>query len=258
MTAHTSHGAIEAITKSESTSGDESAVTTVLHVPELIEHILCQLPCTELLLAQRVCRFWHTTITNSPKIQKGLFLQPIKAALAENTSFLGSEKPIACTRARFLLHPDIEWLCMSQIPAQVIYDLIRDAKRKRPLSNPFLGTLFPRYINKSRRAYQIDIGRLKNLPVDGSWRKMWVTQPPTTRIRISRLPKFMGNEIFMGTDITRFVRQWDGRSWENPRIRIRRGSTAVLENDIGIRMDELIEFVLREFDKGEDFYFIRR
>ena len=39
--------------------------------------------------------------------------------------------------------------------------------------------------------------------------------------------------------------------------RIRRGSTAVLENDIGIRMDELIEFVLREFDKGEDFYFIR-
>ena len=57
MTAHTSHGAIEAITKSESTSGDESAVTTVLHVPQLIEHILCKLPCTELLLAQRVGRF---------------------------------------------------------------------------------------------------------------------------------------------------------------------------------------------------------
>ena len=47
-----------------------------LQTPELLEHILFQLPTKDLLLAQRVCKFWQANIKASKKIQQALFFRP--------------------------------------------------------------------------------------------------------------------------------------------------------------------------------------
>lgn len=54
----------------------ESA-TRVLAITELLEQILLELPMRDLLLAQRVDQFWKHTIDGSPRIQRALYFEPV-------------------------------------------------------------------------------------------------------------------------------------------------------------------------------------
>ena len=50
----------------------------VFSVPELLEAILINLPIEELLIvAQRVCKTWNTSIKKSPRLQQALFFSPL-------------------------------------------------------------------------------------------------------------------------------------------------------------------------------------
>lgn len=53
-------------------------MTTLASVPELVEHVLLQLPLRDILIAQRVNKVWKAIITNSPSIQKALFFRPVE------------------------------------------------------------------------------------------------------------------------------------------------------------------------------------
>jgi hypothetical protein len=53
-----------------------TAATRTFALPELLEQILLHLPQRDLLLAQRVSRPFHLTITSSPRIQRELFFAP--------------------------------------------------------------------------------------------------------------------------------------------------------------------------------------
>lgn len=53
-----------------------SADLRALHVAELLERILLSLPMKDILLDQRVCKFWKELVKNSPKLQQALFYQP--------------------------------------------------------------------------------------------------------------------------------------------------------------------------------------
>lgn len=55
---------------------EHRAATRVFGIPELAEMILLHLPMRDLLLAQRVCSHWRTSIEGSPKIQRALFFTP--------------------------------------------------------------------------------------------------------------------------------------------------------------------------------------
>ena len=48
------------------------------HTAELVELILLELPFEDILFAQRVTRFWKSTIQGSPKLLRSLFLMPTK------------------------------------------------------------------------------------------------------------------------------------------------------------------------------------
>lgn len=48
----------------------------VLDIPELLEQILLDVPMRTLLLSQRVCRDFKSTIDDSPKLQRALFFLP--------------------------------------------------------------------------------------------------------------------------------------------------------------------------------------
>ena len=53
-----------------------SATTKVLRIPELLEHILLQLPPKNVLLAHRVSKRWRKVIKKSPKLQRMLYFKP--------------------------------------------------------------------------------------------------------------------------------------------------------------------------------------
>ncbi|KAF2207775.1 hypothetical protein CERZMDRAFT_102040 [Cercospora zeae-maydis SCOH1-5] len=53
-----------------------AAADRALHVPELLERILLSLPMKDLLLDQRVSKYWKALIKNSPKLQQALFYRP--------------------------------------------------------------------------------------------------------------------------------------------------------------------------------------
>ncbi|KAK3654953.1 hypothetical protein LTR56_003811 [Elasticomyces elasticus] len=48
----------------------------VLALPELLEHILLQLPMRDLLLSQKICKDWKHAIESSPSIQRALCFAP--------------------------------------------------------------------------------------------------------------------------------------------------------------------------------------
>ena len=62
------------------------AQVNVLDTTELLEAILCRLPCKDLLFAQKVCRSWRATINGSVKLQKALFLAGTHLPLADTGS----------------------------------------------------------------------------------------------------------------------------------------------------------------------------
>ena len=51
---------------------------TVFETTELLESILFQLPTRDLLLGQRVSKRWQAVIGISRKLQRALFLEPVK------------------------------------------------------------------------------------------------------------------------------------------------------------------------------------
>lgn len=52
------------------------AYQRVLLIPELLEAVLGELPCRDLLLAQRVSTLWRDAVRRSQKLQQALFLLP--------------------------------------------------------------------------------------------------------------------------------------------------------------------------------------
>jgi len=52
------------------------AAQRTFDVPELLEHVLLQLPIKDLLFAQKVCKHWKQTIEASPRAQQALFFRP--------------------------------------------------------------------------------------------------------------------------------------------------------------------------------------
>lgn len=53
-----------------------TAADRALNVAELLERILLSLPMKDILLDQRVCKFWQDLTKNSPKLQQALFYRP--------------------------------------------------------------------------------------------------------------------------------------------------------------------------------------
>ncbi|KAI5357998.1 putative F-box-like domain superfamily protein [Septoria linicola] len=53
-----------------------TAADRALNVAELLERILLQLPMKDILLDQRVAKFWRDLVKSSPKLQQALFYRP--------------------------------------------------------------------------------------------------------------------------------------------------------------------------------------
>jgi len=153
-----------------------------MYTPELMEMILLQLPTIDLLHAQRVNQFAHSLVSSSPKLQRALFL------LAEPTSdrlqkFEGRQiigRPVANP----LFGRCLEYLGFHSNHRQSIFSLCNSTNTKCP------GTLIT-FPNPASRQHNTD--------ADGSWRRMYLTQPPTAitvRVTLQSPCVLFGNERF--------------------------------------------------------------
>jgi len=80
----------------------------VFAIPELCVPILHGLATKDLLLAQRVCKRWKSTIENSQKLQRALFFQPVdlplvrgKPRLPLSTHFSGTGSMFSLTLQQY-------------------------------------------------------------------------------------------------------------------------------------------------------------
>ncbi|KAK4900693.1 hypothetical protein LTR27_002409 [Elasticomyces elasticus] len=154
-----------------------TATAKVFGTYELLEVILSWLPCNQLLVAQRVCMTWLTTVTSSQKLQQGLFM---KAAGSVLKVFLDP-----ASKALLAASPEANPLNVLSGPRETFYRWA-DGEVNPTAIVPLFNPMFPFVGHFSDRV------ATSNIPThteqDGqeqpSWMCMLLTQPPVAQITI--------------------------------------------------------------------------
>ena len=231
----TSHELTKVISRPE-TSGDnstQSAVPQVFDTIELLEWILSHLPLKDVLRAQRVSTTWQETIARSPLIQKGLFMTP--ATRPSQYSFLcvGSYVPTLTTREYKRLHrkKPIHNRCKCISPRYVSFNYFQAGKM---LQNPLLKRVFRMWKDGNCEAYTVERNHLRHNQRQESWEKMFLTQPPTTHLQLSWLPRCLKTleEGLTSADML----EWDPYAY-------RKGEAKRIEKSSGITLGDLVKEV---------------
>ncbi|KAK3695940.1 hypothetical protein LTR37_018235 [Vermiconidia calcicola] len=137
---------------------DHTACCKALNTLELLETIMLQLPCQDLLVsAQRVCKMWQATVSNSISLQRALCFIPVKEKKVDR------EEP----------DPDLASDRISA--AEYLASCVKGARL-----NPFVTKVFvdceaednlPPYTTRRPIYVQADCE-------SASWKRMYLTQPP--------------------------------------------------------------------------------
>ncbi|KAK3616088.1 hypothetical protein LTR56_026187 [Elasticomyces elasticus] len=154
-----------------------TATAKVFGTYELLDVILSWLPCNQLLVVQRVCMTWFTTVTSSQKLQQGLFmktagpvlkvfLDPASKALLAASPEANPLNVLSGPRETFY-----RWAVHEACPAAIV-----------PLFNP----MFPFVGHFSDRVSTINItsSPVRDSQQTPSWVRMLLTQPPVAQITI--------------------------------------------------------------------------
>lgn len=153
------------------------ALVAFLDVTELVEHTLFQLPVKDMLLAQRVSKAWHTTITSSPDIQRALFCRPSEDILLKFKDCLN--RGLACLN-RFSCPDDYDDTPNSGLEEEMYTNrwviTTGEEWKYEPKINPFIGC-------RGFFDFLHDVNTSLHRP-EASWRKMLLTQPPIHNILV--------------------------------------------------------------------------
>jgi hypothetical protein len=195
-----------------------AAAARTLSTPELLELILSQLSAYDLLLAQRVCKTWHTLISSSPTLQTALFFHVPKCATSSKqhtlNPFINSAIPFLLTRDGNLSGDEID-----KLDPEVLQ--ITDAPKR------FRFSAWSRYEEAWKRK-------------EASWRDMYVALPPVTRV------VFMRDSCGpAGEHVSEAVVEFGPREIDRGRERgwLKHGDHMVeLENECGLKMGILYDY----------------
>ena len=187
---------------------------------------------------QRVSRAWDVTISSSPKLQKALYFGPFNNIVEDTSSNTGrhllpSIKPFRAVLMKLGVK-DGTADETKHTPEDPIRRSARDfyadcITESRAVCNPFLQHFCRPIKNKSAYCFRYDSAAAVFLKWSEhtSWETMYLTQPPTTRIKVR-----------CSTDVRRdpvFARP-TGASDEKDR-------KFVIERRSGVRLGDLIERV---------------
>lgn len=184
----------------------QSATKRTLHLPELLEQILTNLPQRDLLLAQRVSKAFNLTISASPKLQRALFFAPDPSLPASPITYLNPKTGATSAHTK----PQNNRLLLRAFPgvyptvSPVLFNLPpsrEDMLVGRPgrevwswdLCISFPATTSSRSSDRGKAAGSQDQDH--RLPTStspatshpqASWRRMYLSQPPCTALHLVR------------------------------------------------------------------------
>ena len=139
-----------------------SVTSTLLSTIEIMESVLFALPMRDLLLAQRVCKQWQQLITQSPQLQRKLFLRPSPSSEAE---------------------PEFNDLLMEVFPPLFRFDAFENRFQLARFSDL-----------KKLLWFQDEARRDSVLNPIASWRYMFPVQPPAKLDKIIQRTHAMGGD----------------------------------------------------------------
>ena len=116
-----------------------TAAERVVNITELLESILLQVDTRTLLLSQRTCKSFHSTITGSPKLQRALFFQQDTAACLSNEDpsrnnplFLPNDRDLRLRIPNMIpVELDLEQACFDINGTKESYEYVGPAIHKR-------------------------------------------------------------------------------------------------------------------------------
>lgn len=158
------------------------AAAQVFNTAELLEMILLSCPTTTIPTAQRVGRSWRATIMGSPKLQKTLFMQP--HCFEQHASLQSTYLPI-CDLGGYVTGTTIDELkapLWSSKPELLIMNPLLTTILPIGAADEFYDELFTYAANDASTNYNNSVG---------SWKQMFLTQPPTKRAWID--PHFLAS-----------------------------------------------------------------
>ncbi|KFX99097.1 hypothetical protein O988_04044 [Pseudogymnoascus sp. VKM F-3808] len=148
-----------------------SATDLVLSIPELLQHILTQLPLHDLLLtAPLVSHAWQHAILTSPLLQQQLFLGPAPPSAPRTVNPLLSAKfPALFDNPHFAKQ----------------YNMPNSTKRAYAPFRYMLNRYMRRYVVKMEEVWEMECfaseeARKAFFYPGASWRRMLVVQPPVS------------------------------------------------------------------------------
>ncbi|KAL1296665.1 hypothetical protein AAFC00_000146 [Neodothiora populina] len=172
-----------------------SAAQLVLDTPELLENIVSFLPPLELLVAQRVSQIWRGVITNSPTIQRLLFMRPDWSL---ETKSYNARRPINKPGERPRNNLMLRRILDGRYPT-VTLKITSDAEQDSGAStrDDESSIDVPRKDKPSSGHWSWDVNitcpadRLPSIDPavlyeHASWRKMYMCQPPCTSLHLVR------------------------------------------------------------------------
>lgn len=149
--------------KSVDTTDDNAACCKALSTLELLENVMLQLPCQDLLVsAQRVCKMWQATVSNSITLQRALCFIPAKETNCEPKEIQLPLRPAGISAADYLAS------CL-----------------EGPQLNPFLDKVFiedvpqDRHLHATHRPIYVQADS-----ESASWKRLYITQPPVSRLSL--------------------------------------------------------------------------
>lgn len=143
----------------------------VLALPELLASIILQMPIVDILVnAQRVNRTWHGVIQNTPELQQALFFRPVPL------------KPFcfADPRPHFSIPASLSDHARQvyrRLPAARMLAADDNSRNPAIMNNPLLHRIAWLESHTDGDAFRIEYCKL--ITPEASWRRMYLSQPPT-------------------------------------------------------------------------------
>ncbi|KAK4949111.1 hypothetical protein LTR10_012484 [Elasticomyces elasticus] len=158
-----------------------TATAKVFGTYELFEVILSWLPCNQLLVVQRVCMTWFTTVTSSQKLQQGLFMKTAGPVLRSSLI----RRDVTASNALLAASPEANPLNVLSGPRETfcrwaLHEV--NPVATVPLFNPML-PFVGHFIDRVATII-IPSSSYQDVPHAPSWMRMLLTQPPVAQITI--------------------------------------------------------------------------
>jgi hypothetical protein len=148
------------------------AAHAVLSTNELLCNIFARLPLKDIVAATGICKAWRNAIAADPGVQQALFLKPVEISevLVEDRMLLALHdlEPINIDKCTVVgqLHPFAEKFCSS---------IKFRAAQSHALPLPR---------DRWRGCHTETVSIFGHDHPDGTWREMFLTQPPCLRVRV--------------------------------------------------------------------------